>query len=352
MNDNFWVSIVVPSYNRQNTILDTMESIFSQTHRPIEVVVADDGSSDQTKEKVEDWACQYSDDTLFKVKYLSLAHGGGCSARNQGLDESKGDFVMFLDSDDLISSHLIEKHLKILLHADPGVATVSEWLHFKKEIDTIHVTKPKLIPSTNNQLSDWLSGWFVPPCGILWPKQELSKIGKWDESLTADQDGDFALRFLLQGGQFLKCLDSYAFYRIYSIPEFSVSKIKSESSYYSRFRVIEKTEIALTNDSRIDFYRDALSMRYARLAVLCAFDSPQVSKAALQGAKRVSINGKLPKIISYYWFIKLFGLKNKLLIARSLKKLFKLIDNSNHPDNSNILYQFNTLREMTNRQYF
>ena len=87
------VSVIVPAYNRAGFILDALASAYDQDYSPMEVVVVDDGSTDDTRDVVESFECP--------VRYVYQEHAGVSPARNRGLAEAKGELIAFLDSDDV-----------------------------------------------------------------------------------------------------------------------------------------------------------------------------------------------------------------------------------------------------------
>ncbi len=95
------VSVIVPTYNRRAVILDTLESVRSQCYRPIELIVVDDGSTDDTASLVRPWL-ESQDSNDFRATFIALSHQGVSAARNAGLVRSKGQFIQFLDSDDVM----------------------------------------------------------------------------------------------------------------------------------------------------------------------------------------------------------------------------------------------------------
>ena len=101
------VSVVVPVLNRRDLVLRSLESIRRQTYRPIELIVVDNGSTDATKETVEHWKKKAEEDD-FKIKILSEDRKGACFARNKGLEEATGEYLMFFDSDDEMRPSLIK----------------------------------------------------------------------------------------------------------------------------------------------------------------------------------------------------------------------------------------------------
>ena len=101
------VSVVIPTYNRANLIARSIRSVLEQTVEPLEVIVVDDGSKDDTKKVIEEM-------NEPKVKYIYQENGGAASARNRGVQECKGDWIAFHDSDDVWHADKLEKQLKYL----------------------------------------------------------------------------------------------------------------------------------------------------------------------------------------------------------------------------------------------
>src|SRR5438552_22186 len=109
------VSVIIPSYNRANLLGSAIESVLSQTWTNLEIIVVDDGSSDNTAEMA----------AAYKVKYYFQENRGlPAAARNTGLNHASGKFICFLDSDDWMKPHALEYNIKILLN-DPTLAMVS-----------------------------------------------------------------------------------------------------------------------------------------------------------------------------------------------------------------------------------
>jgi len=96
------VSVILPTYNREILIVDAMDSVWAQTYRPIELIIVDDGSTDDTHKVVEEWGFEHKSDDGFHLRYFQQENTGASAARNHGLIESRGEFIQFLDSDDII----------------------------------------------------------------------------------------------------------------------------------------------------------------------------------------------------------------------------------------------------------
>ncbi|MEV4735665.1 MULTISPECIES: glycosyltransferase family 2 protein [unclassified Microbacterium] len=116
------VSVVVPVYNAVAHLRACIESILAQTHRELELILVDDGSTDGSGALCDEIA--RSDD---RVRVIHQANGGIGAAQNAGLDAAVGDFVTFCDNDDLMSPHLVERLLSILLDADADMSCCRWW---------------------------------------------------------------------------------------------------------------------------------------------------------------------------------------------------------------------------------
>ncbi len=100
------ISVVIPSYNKAPFICNTIESILNQTYSDFEIVIVDDGSTDDSLEKIEQ---RFNDE---RIKIIAKQNGGPSSARNRGVEESKGKWILFLDADDMLLPNALESFNK------------------------------------------------------------------------------------------------------------------------------------------------------------------------------------------------------------------------------------------------
>lgn len=116
------VSVIMPAFNAERYIADAIRSVLDQSHVELELLVVNDGSSDNTATIVRSFSDQ-------RLRYFEQTNGGVSVARNKGLDECRGAFVCFLDSDDVMPSHAIKARLDVFLPRqagaqDPGLSFV------------------------------------------------------------------------------------------------------------------------------------------------------------------------------------------------------------------------------------
>jgi len=112
------ISVIIPSYNYAAYLADAVESCLKQTYRKIEIVVIDDGSTDNTQEV----AAGYKD----RINYIYQRNSGVSSARNKGLEAAKGEYIAFLDADDYLTDDAIESRFDTFLRDDSIGAVVTE----------------------------------------------------------------------------------------------------------------------------------------------------------------------------------------------------------------------------------
>lgn len=108
------VSVIIPSYNRADKILPAVESVLNQTYTDLELIIVDDGSGDNTKEVIE----SINDS---RIRYVYQENAGACAARNNGINQAKGEYIAFHDSDDIWHKDKLEKQMDALLKNDADI---------------------------------------------------------------------------------------------------------------------------------------------------------------------------------------------------------------------------------------
>ena len=195
------VSIVIPTYNRRQLIGYTLDSVAPQHHAGVdlEVIVVDDHSDDDTVDFI---ARKYP-----MVTVLVNPGMGAPSARNHGLRHAHGDYVLFVDSDDLVGPDFLFTKVEWMEHLREVDAVYGGYEFFRsddlfEQKDVVFKHKYPIIAATALQethLSNYLGGFFLPPLAILWRKTFLDKLGGQDESLIINQDVELFIRALARG---------------------------------------------------------------------------------------------------------------------------------------------------------
>lgn len=208
------VSVIVPTFNGELYISETIDSILNQDYPCIEIIVIDDGSVDNTKNIIR----SYGD----KLRFFSQDNAGVCSARNRGIREAKGAYICFMDHDDYWFPEKISIQIEAF-HEHPEVGVVfSEFLRWYPDNDGSFPPPKELQESVaGNEIDEALSGWIyhqlLLDCDVLTSAAMIRRdlfveCGCFDETLPYSEDWDLWLRFSNRF-QFIKLRRTTTLYR-------------------------------------------------------------------------------------------------------------------------------------------
>lgn len=193
------VSIIIPSFNREKLINDTLKSVMAQEYTNWECIIVDDGSSDNTVDIVMGFVEKDSRFSLYRRPKNSPKGANSC--RNYGFEKSKGDYINWLDSDDLFSSDKISSQISSIdQNSSERTIITSKWNFFSdntsvgyKELDIYknYDSGYDLIEDFGNTKS------LFPPHSYLVSREVIVRSGLWNEYLQINQDGEFFVRALL-----------------------------------------------------------------------------------------------------------------------------------------------------------
>jgi glycosyltransferase involved in cell wall biosynthesis len=210
------VSIIIPVYNAEKYLDESIGSAISQTWKKIEIIIVDDGSADQSL----NIALKYQAE---KIKVFHQENKGASAARNRGLLEANGDYIQFLDADDLLSENKIADQITALEGEPEKIANCST-VHFYDgtfhQNSTPSQYEEKFLFDDDDPVHFLITllggysanGSMVQTGAWLTPKSIISKIGGWNEKLTTDDDGEFFCRVILNSKGIIKT-NGYSYYR-------------------------------------------------------------------------------------------------------------------------------------------
>jgi len=221
------VSIPVPAYNAAPWIAATLESALAQTHPHCEIIVVDDGSTDDTLARARAFETR-------GVCVVTQPNAGASSARNHALRLSRGTHIQFLDADDLLAPDKIEIQLRLLACSPTGSIAAGPWGRFKSDPATAVFTHED--NWRDSRPIEWLALNFagrgmMPPAAWLVPRALIDASGPWDERLTLNDDGEYFCRVLLRSNGVRFSPEARTFYRD-NIPG-SLSRRRSEAAWLS-----------------------------------------------------------------------------------------------------------------------
>jgi glycosyltransferase involved in cell wall biosynthesis len=204
MNKQF-VSIIIPTFNRGHLINEALNSVLEQTHTNWECIVVDDGSTDNTSEVLKSYCNQ--DKRFHFYKRPDNRPKGANACRNYGFEKSKGDFVNWFDSDDVMKPNFLESKLELM--KEDLDAVFSYGAYFKDDILAYEISKPKI----DGTVLDFIKGTFyLSTPGPLWNRSFLLDKMLFDEYRQKIQDIEFHFRRLIEDLNFVFYESDFLFF--------------------------------------------------------------------------------------------------------------------------------------------
>lgn len=231
------VSIIIPVFNREDLITDTIYSILNQNYPNIECVIIDDGSTDNTFNLITDIA---NNDKRLKCfnrpKYLQK---GANSCRNYGYFISKGEFIIWFDSDDIMPDNSILSRVLVINETEFNFVLGRIRNFYNSPVETIDIKKSIIAPITNNAASEYFLGkfWFHTSAP-LFRRKYLERFKKhFDQDISYHEEGEFFIRLLLSSPNIFYTEDVVTLRRMHQISVSYVynSDIESEKLYKDHF---------------------------------------------------------------------------------------------------------------------
>lgn len=273
------VSVLIPCFNAERVIGETLESVFRQTWRNLEVIVVDDGSADGSVSVVQRFARE-------GLQLIRQQNAGAAAARNEAFRQCQGDYIQYLDCDDIIDPFKIETQMRRIGGRPDRIAS-ARWGRFVANPEDV------LFEPESNWCDldpvEWLVRSRVDGLGMLFPalwlipRQVAERAGPWDETLSLGDDGEFFTRIVLASDQVLFCEEASCRYR--SGNPSSLSRRVSPAAFSSALRVIELSEAHVRAREDSDRVRRGFALSWQHLAHAAYPYHPAVAKEALLQAK-------------------------------------------------------------------
>ncbi|MBD2250028.1 glycosyltransferase family 2 protein [Nostoc parmelioides] len=223
------ISVIIPAYNAERTILETISSVQQQTFSDFELIIINDGSIDRTLELIQNIQDE-------RLKIFSYENGGLPVARNRGIYRAIGEFIAFLDADDLWTPDKLELQLAAL-QQNPEAGVAYSWTYFMDEQGKSSIPGVSLFFEGNVQANLLVNNFLASGSNPLIRKQAIKSVGEFDSKYTACEDWDYWLR-LSATWNFVVVPKHQIFYR-QSLTSMSSSKVKNMED--NGLLVIEKT---------------------------------------------------------------------------------------------------------------
>ena len=227
------VSIIIPCYNAQAWVAESIRSAVDQSWVNTEVIVVDDGSKDSSLSIARTFESP-------KVKVITQQNRGASAARNAGLALAQGSEIQFLDADDVLHRHKIRKQIEVRQTCDPLALLSGEWDRFEQSTsEALFQTKPNWRNMSGVEFLQLFYETFamMQPAAWLSPRLLIDRCGPWNESLTLNDDGEYFARVMLASPGIVYCEGARVYYR--SGVQGSLSRRKDRRSLESLFRSVD-----------------------------------------------------------------------------------------------------------------
>lgn len=205
------VSILIPAYNAAAYIEASIQSALQQTWQNKEIIIVDDGSTDSSLTIAQSFVNN-------QVKVISQKHQGACTARNRAFRESVGEYIQYLDADDLLHPEKIEHQMNRLLSVGSDYFAACKWGRFENKIANALFFPSALwqdMTGSDWLIEAWTNGGMMQTACWLTPRTLIEKAGDWLEHLQPNpaDDGEFFSRVLLASKKVLFEEKSIVYYR-------------------------------------------------------------------------------------------------------------------------------------------
>lgn len=312
------VSILIPCYNSEKFLKESLLCCINQTYKNIEVVLVDDGSSDTSYFIALDFCRRYPN----IVKVYQQPNLGACCARNLAFEKSTGDYIMYLDADDRLSLNKIEAQIELLKNEDIYTVSTCRWRRFfndNQQLDPEPCKSAKSYDSGKVLLFDlWNhSEMFQTSCYLV-HRELIEQVGPWLGDLKKNQDGEFFSRVLLQAHKVLFSNEADVFYRTGDYD--SVSKDNSEAKVSALLYSFEQyMNNVLSVDDSLEA-RTALAQNFSLFRYLYNGQYPVLSSKAKQHIQELGVKAPICGTYRVRQISGIIGFENFLRLRKLVLK--------------------------------
>lgn len=232
------VSIIIPVFNREEVLAETLDSVLMQSYLNWECIIVDDGSTDNSPLVIKDYCRKDPRFKFFNRPDVKIK--GASSCRNYGFEQSHGQLIQYLDSDDILDSDKLYAQLKMFSVAEDLTLFTCRWGWFRNtnRINDRFKTYYEVYKNYKNGaklLSDFgYYNSFFPPHVYLIGRKLIYMAGEWDENLTNNDDAEFFTRVILNSNKVIFINNAKVYYRF--LNKDKLSEVNSEKKALSAIR--------------------------------------------------------------------------------------------------------------------
>jgi glycosyltransferase involved in cell wall biosynthesis len=281
------VSVIIPVYNSAQHLAETVQSVLDQTWKNIEIIMVDDGSTDNSYTLAQSLVND-------QIKLFKQENRGASAARNLGLAHAQGDYIQYLDADDLLSTDKIESQVKALLGKPDQLALCPTVYFFNGEnpYQKEPVARELAYLYDTTDTFEFLlnlygingNGSMVTIHSWLTPKAIIAKAGPWNESISVDDDGEYFCRVVLSASGIVFTDRVYNYYRKYKNGT-NLAGRRSLAAMESTFNALALKEQHLMAKKVERKVQLTFAQAYFKLAIDCYPTYKALSRKIMKKAK-------------------------------------------------------------------
>jgi glycosyltransferase involved in cell wall biosynthesis len=265
------ISILVPAYNAERYLAETLKSALRQTWPRTEIIVVDDGSTDATQAVARRFESR-------QVKVVVKRHSGQTATLNCALAEAQGEFVQYLDADDLLAPTKLAVQVTRLMASSRRAIATCAWARFYGDNPSTATFRRYADFQDYPTAIDWLlQSWngrgTMPPVAWLLPREVVDAAGPWNESLSLNNDTEYFTRVVLNSRRIAYCEPLLGYYRSGNL---TLSSNRSRVALESFFLVCELCTAHLLNREDSSRTRQACANLWQHFAYWVYPDAPDL----------------------------------------------------------------------------
>lgn len=309
------VTIIIPSYNSRQYLKESVQSAIAQTYSPIEIILINDGSTDDTTELFPEFEKK-------GVICLTQANAGASSARNTGLAIATGEYIQFLDADDVLHPDKIERQISKMLACNADLS-FTQWGNFvdnEANADDFrfkHIDLSSIVTGRDILYSFGANNWFILTVAWLVKRELIMKAGYWNPFKCPNDDGEYFSRILFWSRKVSVIESKLAYYR--QTPETSLSDLNTEAKALSSlhsWQLIHALMMTTGDTTLLGYPKKGFYVNY----LFTRQRFPLVARQSAREFDKIKVPFFLDRNRKVSWILKLFGLHYGKSVLRVLAR--------------------------------
>lgn len=269
------VSIIIPTYNREEYISETIESLLHQTYRDFEIIVVNDGSTDNTIKKLEQFGS--------KIKLINQSNSERAVSRNNGVKNSTGEYVAFVDSDDIWFKNKLEKQTEVLDNNKDIILVYGQSYRINENSQKTKTAKRQKEGFSGTVFENLLFRNFIPSPTPIIRRDYFNKTYGFQTKYIPYEDWEYWIRFSLLG-KFYFLKEPLAYYRIHKLQSV---KLTSAEKIENVTNLLLEDSFKLKETS-VEIKRKSLGLANLRFGYWYLLaDQTEIAKEKIEKAKKL-----------------------------------------------------------------